>query len=335
MPITAADIRELMLRGENETLDFKRQHHTDDAELAKDLMSIANRLRKTSQPGYLLIGIDEDEHGLGRFAEEQPAHPDDAPLQQKVRNYLNPPLDFHFYVVRVEGFVVGVFEIRYSKRPIAAARTSGNKLQAGLAYVRRGTSNALATAHEIVDWAREDNLLDNEVALLAVDELRARVELAPAVLAAAGVHRQGGNEIWLDFWIENRGNTPMIARPYITWSLTQAGLDAAFRKGVASELEEWPQQPRPIRRPEIVRFMSTNPAEREALVAPGQRVGVRAVFREQAALATAIRSLSDVGDPVEVRVRVEAVSPTSARTKDTERAFILRLPPNLHVYALE
>lgn len=234
MPIRATDLRELMLRGENETLDFKREHHTDDADLAKDLMSIANRLRKTAEPGYLLIGIDEDEHGRGKLAEHEPVHPDDAPLQQKARNYLNPPIEFHFYIVPLDGFAVGVFEIRYSKRPITAARSSGNKLVAGLAYLRRGTRNDLATAHEVVGWAREDHLLDNEAALLAVDQLR--VQVVPSARIYGGGFSLHGDHFDCTFHVLNQGN--------VNFGVDANDVEASFV--IADEIRTKPVQRREV-----------------------------------------------------------------------------------------
>jgi len=202
MPITAANVRELMLRGESQALDFKREHYTDNSELAKDIMSLANCLLRTSEPAYILIGVDEDEHGRGVLATDAPSHPDDAELQGKVDPLLNPHVNFAFYVVNVDGFPVGVVEVRHSGRPIAALR-DGRSLKAGLAYVRHGTRNGTATAHEIVKWAREDHLLDNEAALLAVDELRMRV--VPVVRAVGGGFSLQHDQLVGNFKLQNQG----------------------------------------------------------------------------------------------------------------------------------
>lgn len=328
MPITGANVRELMLRGENETLDFKREHHDADPDLAKDLMSIANRLRKTSEPGYLLIGVDEDELGRGVFASERPVHADDDTYQQKVRTWLNPPLDFHFYEVPVDGFVVGVFEIKYTKRPIAAARGSGNKLQLGLAYRRRGTRNDLATAQEIVDWAREDNLLDNEAALLAVDDLRARVELAPAILGHTHCTQQG-SELWIDLRLENRGNVAMVVRPSATWGTSALGVAAAHRHGGVDLSAE---------RPADVLQLMNDAGETETWMRDGAKVGLRVVLRMGGDLGTlmAANHAANVDAGVLLTVRMHAHSPTSpTRAKEVERKFAIRLPPNLSAFPLD
>jgi len=309
MPISAADVRELMLRGENETLDYKIKHHDADPDLAKDLMCIANRLRKTSEPGYLLIGVDEDENGRGVFATEQPTHADDDTYQQKVRNYVNPPLDFHFYEVPIDGFAVGVFEVRYSKRPIAAARTSGNKLQAGLAYVRRGTRNDLSTAHEIVDWAREDNLLDNEAAVMAMDELRARVELAPAFVGDLG-SAMGDRDFKFVADVRNLGAARFVGRARVSYNLTPHGA-ALVAPLLGADVADAAQRP--------VTVAATFEGASEHLFDSPAAVRMLATgVSDYLGRATRAAEVQRVAEPVyEVALELECTSPTSRDRRKT------------------
>ena len=64
--VTADMVRELASRGEGPTLDYKRDDYDwpdtarSNAELAKDVMTVANGLQRGSEPGYILIGVNDN-----------------------------------------------------------------------------------------------------------------------------------------------------------------------------------------------------------------------------------------------------------------------------------
>lgn len=62
-PITIELVKNLLLRREDDKLDFKEMDYDwvkrdpSRAELAKDLIAIANRLSQGDTPSYILVGV--------------------------------------------------------------------------------------------------------------------------------------------------------------------------------------------------------------------------------------------------------------------------------------
>ena len=112
MTLTAELVRELAARGESPTLDYKRDDYDwsakpANAELAKDLMAMANLLGPSAQPAHILIGVTN----VGDLVGIQSKHMDDAQLHQKVRDLLNCIPAFSYQAVDVDGLSVGVYTI--------------------------------------------------------------------------------------------------------------------------------------------------------------------------------------------------------------------------------
>lgn len=155
-------VRQLASRREGTTLDFKENFHANSAdgsaELAKDLMAIANSLRRDDEYGYILIGVAEDpayRTGIikGFTLEEWIT---DSNLHQKVSGLLNRVPNFSWSQVNVDGRMVGVIEIRPGGRPYFPLKDI-NKLKRYLAHHRIGSATDFASPDEIVRWAREDD----------------------------------------------------------------------------------------------------------------------------------------------------------------------------------
>ncbi len=161
-------IRELAARRERGRLDFKKEQYPRDksgaAELAKDVMAMANALRSGDEPAHILVGVVEvkpEKTGLivGIPAEDCE---DDAHIQQRIGSLLNRVPSVSFEAVQVDGLLVGVYTIYPGRRPFFPLRDSGDgprdkkTLIHHVAFVRRGSSTDIASPEEIIEWHRED-----------------------------------------------------------------------------------------------------------------------------------------------------------------------------------
>ena len=176
MPITEQKVRELAAHGEHSRLDFKRDMYDwsrsgTNAELAKDLMAIANELHAHAEPGYILVGIDDDGTILGV---PPTSHVDDADLHQKVANLLNEIPPFSYSVVDTGGLSIGVFEIRPGRRPYFPVKDSGASLRRRVPLHRNGTSTDVASPLMVLEWAKQDDPNLHRLRSLELRELEER-----------------------------------------------------------------------------------------------------------------------------------------------------------------
>lgn len=176
MPIDADKVRELAARGEGTKLDYKGADYDWDgpgkgaanAELAKDIMAMANALGPSSEPAYILVGVIEEPRTIVGISK----HHDDADLHAKVRPLLNKPPAFSYSVVDVDGARVGVYEILAGGRPYFPIKGTP-PLQVPLACYRDGTATAHATPAQIIEWHREDDVDTHKLRSLELEEREA------------------------------------------------------------------------------------------------------------------------------------------------------------------
>jgi len=311
MPIDEAKIRELMTRTEGETLDFKEMHHAKPADLAKDLMALANMLPAHAPPSYLLVGVAEVRpYNTGRIANTDPAHLDEANYRSKVEPLILPVPDFSFDVVPVrdEHGVrrIGVFEVRPGRRPIFAIAdaTDGEGLVRNAAYKRAGKRNVIATPLEIIEWARQDDLLRSEAALVNMRWMQSQLAVVPRI-ARIGTTR-GAGPTQVDFVIRNDGRTRFVVEaarftfrfhPHVHAAVEAVGYpDTDAARAVAKEYVAEMQGDRSITEgqdtvialtagaPEedyaaVARLMSVGDGARWEGVSPAKRLFYRGVFR--------------------------------------------------------
>ena len=161
MALTLEQIRELVLEGESNHLDFKReQYHfvglsgpdgdKEKAKLLKDILAFANAFRK--DPAFILVGVDEslprDQSVAGIPSQDVI---DDATLQQFVNSKTNRPIPFRAYTVSCsDSRVVEVLEIDpcANDRPFYLKKGFGGILQEEV-WFRSGSSNTKATPDDI------------------------------------------------------------------------------------------------------------------------------------------------------------------------------------------
>jgi hypothetical protein len=180
VPINDDKVRELVARGESTSLDFKTTDYDwsttakkdSNAELTKDLMAMANVLRSTSEPAYIITGVTKAiPHTI--VGVPPSSHLDDAALHQKVQGRLNQTPQFSYYPVEVNGFSVGVYEILPGGRPYFALRTQSPSLTRHVAAYRNGTSTDDASPTMILQWAREDDPEAQRLRSLEIEKLEA------------------------------------------------------------------------------------------------------------------------------------------------------------------
>ena len=154
------DFNELLLHGESERLDFKRDQYpfvgasdTAKADLLQDILCMANSMR--DEPAYILVGVDAPS-GQPRRVVGITTHLDDAQLQQFVNSKTNRPVKFRCFDTLLQGQTVGVFEIDLQERPIFL-KVAFAHLKPQVVHTRHGSSNAIASLDEIAQMGAPAN----------------------------------------------------------------------------------------------------------------------------------------------------------------------------------
>lgn len=180
MSLTPDEVRELAARSEGTFLDFKVADYnwsgsgrSANAELAKDLMAMANALGPGAAPAHILIGVEDDGTIVGIPAS---SHLDDASLHQKVRDFFVRPPVFEYTSVDVDGCSIGVYTIQPGGRPHFPLRESSPSLRKHVAMYRDGTATEVASPHMILDWDREDDPIRHEQRILELRRLEFEIK---------------------------------------------------------------------------------------------------------------------------------------------------------------
>lgn len=204
MPISPDRLRELAARGESPTLDFKEKMYdfaanraAANAELAKDLMALANSLKVGSEPAYILIGVQDD----GTIVGVPPAsHVDDASLHQKVAGLLNRTPNFSYAIVDVDSMSVGVFEIHSGGRPYFPLKDVPPSLRKHVGMYRSGSSTEPASPTMVIEWSREDDPAGNRIKELELREREAEARVDGSIEIMTESRGGDGTSITLQVW---------------------------------------------------------------------------------------------------------------------------------------
>ncbi|MBP7283137.1 MAG: tetratricopeptide repeat protein [Leptospiraceae bacterium] len=157
----------LLSQPESDTLDFKSEFYdfSGDTEKAKeakeskfikDIISFANT--KKDKSSYIIVGIKENETTKEKEFLGVIAHPDDANLQEKIKDKVYPVPEFLYYPYTYKNQQFGIIEIlipKYSEEPYYCKKDYIGGLLKSELYFRRGSSNAEATPEEerhIREW---------------------------------------------------------------------------------------------------------------------------------------------------------------------------------------
>jgi hypothetical protein len=223
MSIDYERLRELAAGEESTKLEFKSAAYDSDrrgsAELAKDIMAMANAISSSGTPSHILVGLDEALPFPARLVGVPPAaHLDDADYHQKLASRLNRMPEFSYHRIDdTHGLSFGVFEVCPGRRPYYAISDSP-PLQRNVAFYRDGTTTLVASPDKVLEWHAEDDPDRAELHRLQLEKAREELAIRPLVRPAGKTN--SGVQLGRSFHIENLGHAP--------FRITSATFEARF-----------------------------------------------------------------------------------------------------------
>ena len=151
-------LRRLIDRDEGPKLDFKRRPWNLDAnegkgEFIKDILAMTNAF---GDIGYLIVGVgDEPSRPLESIQNQGLS---EERLQQIVREYVEPPIEFVYEETNLYGNAIGVVIIPPNKAKPHWAKKRIGSLRDHTFYTRRGSITDLATLSELERMIKEKPL---------------------------------------------------------------------------------------------------------------------------------------------------------------------------------
>lgn len=187
-----------LAEGESEYVDFKIEGYVLDtqekkAAFIKDLLALSNMVESPGRHCHIFIGVERDPQGGKAHAFPGVTnHPDDADLQNLVRDWTTVPPPFNYVTFEHQGVSIGVYELKGGIHiPYVASRTVRNTLWAGVHYIRRGSRNDLATAEEIHGMVERRKLWQPSQAMVPQPILGTNLSPAEVDLLIAAKHANG------------------------------------------------------------------------------------------------------------------------------------------------
>jgi hypothetical protein len=223
-------LRALLARVEGPNLDFKASFYENsdagNAELAKDLMAMANALPSgATERAYLLFGVQETTGGAVVAGVELPAWATDSNLHQKVSTLLNRCPTFLWQVAELDDKLIGVMAVSSGGRPYFPLRDKG-VLRRHVPMVRVGSSTDVASPDQVVAWAQEDH--GGIVRRLELQKLEAELAVR-AVIVPAGYFIGGGTDAQFDFHFINESLSSIeLTAADVSWRLDREVLRPAL-----------------------------------------------------------------------------------------------------------
>ena len=158
------ELKKLLEQDESTYLEYKSAIDLNTkegkAKFLKEVLSLANSLQGHA---YLVIGVEDKKKtilGMEGLGEEQ--------IQDVIKEWCRPVIDFHFEIVPLDGKNVGVMTIYSSRPPHTVKKKFGysevsesNKrpkekhLEEHAVFVRRGSTIEVASPEEIVEMAQQ------------------------------------------------------------------------------------------------------------------------------------------------------------------------------------
>ncbi len=129
---------------ENESLDFKATQYKNKEALIKDVMSFAN----SSSVGekHILLGVKEKADGskeiIGIVSSE---FQDSAEIQQLIHNNIEPEVNIEYMPFYYSEKLLGAIVIRDAQDKPYMMKKKYGKMDRGLCYVRKGSTQHIAT----------------------------------------------------------------------------------------------------------------------------------------------------------------------------------------------
>ncbi len=155
--IDKALFQELLKFSELSKLDFKSEPYRFDTDnltskFIKDIIALTNT-NPPDRPGYILIGIKDLPEEGRRERIGVMSHPDDATLQQIVRDKVAIPPNFIYVSFTEDNKIFGVIRVM-PMRSLCQTTKDFGVLRKNVIYTRKGTRNSEASAedlHELVE----------------------------------------------------------------------------------------------------------------------------------------------------------------------------------------
>ncbi len=139
---------------ESSILDFKKinyalgsRNQDEDAKFIKDVVAFSNTIREESS--YIIIGVEEIDGQKNLLGLDN--NYDEALLQDKIKDKVNPKPKFKYFSFEYEEKRFGILEFpihQYSAPITPVVRMRG--LEIGKVYTRRGSTNSEATHLEAI-----------------------------------------------------------------------------------------------------------------------------------------------------------------------------------------
>lgn len=151
-------LKQLLLREENEKMDFKAQlkltTESEKKELVKDVTAIAN---SRGGRGYIIFGVEDK---TKRIIGIEPDNSLEERIQQIIYNRTDPPVPVSLDFVKIKNKTVAVLTIFKSKH------APHQMLQTGAFYVRRGSTTDFARRSELASMMQENGLMTLETVIV-------------------------------------------------------------------------------------------------------------------------------------------------------------------------
>lgn len=147
---------------ESETFDFKDGQYkfygtasdNEKAELLKDVIAFANAWK--TGDAFIVIGVLE-KNGRKDKVTGVKTFLQDNDIQQFVNCKTNRRVKFLVYSDKADGQDINVIQIaQYQQRPIVLTKAYGG-LEPNKAYVRSGSSTAIASPDQVAEWVKADH----------------------------------------------------------------------------------------------------------------------------------------------------------------------------------
>ena len=153
------ELTRLIYSDEGPKLDFKRQSWNLDAnegkgEFIKDILAMTNAF---GDNGYLIVGVVGDERERPLESIENQGLSEER-LQQIIKEYVEPPIEFVYEEITFYGKVIGVITIPPSQAKPHWAKKQIGSLRDHTFYIRRGSITDLAGLSDLERMFREKPL---------------------------------------------------------------------------------------------------------------------------------------------------------------------------------
>lgn len=153
-------LREIISKGENESIDFKREFYIENpsqkAEFIKDIIALCN---SASNKGYLIIGVENNGtlFGIENLPEER--------IQQIAHTYIYPNVILKCFKVILDEKTVGIIEIEGTEKPHRVIKEI-DRLFINDVFIRHGSTTAKASPDEMFRMRKRETEMELEIKAL-------------------------------------------------------------------------------------------------------------------------------------------------------------------------